>query len=259
MPASSALRSVAAARYVAPLREGGSLPAIIEADTGELFVAKWHGAGQGPTALVAEVIAGQLGRALGLPVPELVLLELDDGIARTERDEEIGDLLRASAGTNVGMAYLSGAVGFDAAAAMVPDADLAARIVVFDAYAMNVDRTARNPNMMWCDGGLWLIDHGAALYWHHGWDGALDRPDRPFPLVKDHVLLRWSQGLDVAGAALVRTLDDDTLRAAVDAVPEAWLGEDPVSRRAAYVAFLRARRDNASTFLEEATRARAGV
>lgn len=260
------LRRLAAARYVAPLREGGSLPAIIEAvddaapgRAPELVVAKWRGAGQGPTALVAEIIAGELGRALGLRVPELVLLELDAGIARTERDQEIGDLLRASAGTNLGMAYLSGAVGFDAAAAMVPAPELAARIVVFDAFAMNVDRTARNPNLLWWEGALWLIDHGAALYWHHGWDGALDRPDRPFPLVKDHVLLRWAAGIDEAGAALVAALDDDTLRAAVDAVPDDWLGDDPSARRDAYVAFLRARRDAAGPFLEEAMRARAGV
>lgn len=257
--ASSGLRRVGAARYVAPLREGGSLPAIIEADTAELFVAKWRGAGQGAAALVAEVIAGELARALGLDVPELVLLELDDGIARTERDQEIGDLLRASAGTNLGMGYLSGAIGFDAGAGMVVDAGLAARIVVFDAYVMNVDRTARNPNLMWWHDRLWLIDHGAALYWHHGWDGAIDRPDRSFAFVRDHVLLPRAEGLALAGEALVRGLDDATLHAAVDAVPESWLQvEDPPARRAAYVEFLRARRDNATPFLEEAARGRAG-
>jgi hypothetical protein len=256
----STLRRAYAARYVTPLREGGSLPAIVETDAGELFVAKWRGAGQGAAALVAEVIAGQLGRALGLRIPELVILDLDDGLARTERDQEIGDLLRKSAGTNLGMGYLSGAIGFDPAAAGELDGELAARIVAFDAFVTNVDRTARNPNMLWWQRELWLIDHGASLYWHHGWDGALDRPDRSFPLVRDHVLLRWASDLADLSARLVASISDEMLHDAAAAVPDEWLEDAaPDERRAAYVRFLRARRDGAASFIEEAVRARAGV
>lgn len=253
-------RRIHAARYVQPLREGGSLPAIVEDDAGALFVAKWRGAGQGSAALVAELVVGMLAQAVGLPIPELALLELDDGLGRTERDQEVGALLDASLGTNFAIGFLPGAIAYDPAARVAVDPQLAARIVVFDAYAMNVDRTARNPNLLWSDGQLWLIDHGAALYWHHGWDGVVDRPDRPFPLVRDHVLLARASGLAEAGAALVAALDDATIDAAIAGVPEAWLGDvDVGARRAAYAAFLRTRRDAADAFIEEAVRARSGV
>lgn len=251
------MRRAYAARYVTPLREGGSLPAIIETDHGDMVVAKFRGAGQGPPVLVAEVIVGALGRALGLRVPEVVLLDLDDGLARTERDEEIGDLLRASEGLNVGLAYLAGSVMFDAAAVDAPAASLAARIVMFDAFTTNVDRTARNPNLLWWRDELWLIDHGAALYWHHGWDGSLDSPARSFPLVRDHVLLPWAEDLERAGSELVAALSDELLEAAVALVPDELLpGVDPSARRGEYVAFLRARRDAPDAFIEEAARAR---
>ena len=254
------LRSVRATRYVHPLREGGSLPALIEVDGGDLFVAKWRGAGQGATALVAEVIVGVLARALALPVPQLAILALGDELGRTERDPEIAELLRASVGSNFGLGWIAGAIGYDAAARIPVADDLAARIVVFDAYVMNVDRTARNPNLLWAGEQLWLIDHGAALYWHHGWDGALDRPARRFERVKDHVLLPQAGDLAAAGAWLVAAIDDAVLEAAVQAVPAAWLESDDVdARRAAYRAMLRARRDQAGAFLEEAVRARAGV
>ncbi len=255
-----ALPRVRATRYVAPLREGGSLPAIVETDRGELLVAKWRGAGQGPTALVAEVIAGEIGRALGLPVPALQIIELPEDLSRTERDQEIGDLLRASVGDNLGMAYLSGALAFDPAATRV-EPELAARVVVFDAFAMNVDRTARNTNLLWWHDALWLIDHGAALYFHHGWDGALDRPARPFTLIGQHVLLAKAAPLLEAVESL-RTLTDDVLRSILALVPDGWLAIDDADasqRRDAYVAFLAARRDGAAEFIEEAERARAGV
>jgi hypothetical protein len=247
-----------AERYVTPLREGGSLPAIVETDSGNLVVAKWRGAGQGAAALVAEVIAGELARAAGLPVPALSVLALDDALARTERDQEIRDLLVASVGQNLGMDYLSGALAFDPGAAVEVDPRLAARIVVFDAFVMNMDRTARNTNLLWWQDGLWLIDHGAALYWHHGWDGALDRPTRPFPLVRDHVLLPAAGDLQAAATTLLAAWTDAAMAAAVDAVPGTWLaGDDEVKRRGAYVDFLRARRDGAEEFLQEAVGAQA--
>jgi hypothetical protein len=253
---------VAAARYVTPLREGGSLPAIVEADDGRLYVVKFRGAGQGSRALVAEVIAGELGRALGLRVPALALVELDPALARTERDPEIQHLLRASAGLNLGLAYVPGAVGFDPAARVAIAGALASRIVIFDAFVTNVDRTARNPNLLWAEGELWLIDHGSALYWHHDWSGALEGSARPFPLIRDHVLLPWADDLPAAGEALRRKLGDEVIERAVAAVPDEWLPaeapfESPAARRAAYVAYLRARREATPIFLEEAIRARA--
>ncbi len=246
-------------RYATPLREGGSLPALVETDTGETVVAKWRGAGQGATALVAEVIAGRLAHALGLPMPRLCALHLDATIAKTERDEEIRDLLHASEGLNLGMQYLGGALAYDPAARMRLDPGLAARIVVFDAYVMNVDRTPRNTNLLWWRDGLWLIDHGAALYWHHGWDGAVERPTRPFPLVRDHVLLRAAGDIRAEGTALMAALSDAMLDAAVAAVPDAWLPEDAATRRAAYVSFLTQRRDGAAALVQEAADAQASV
>lgn len=253
-----ALPETRATRYVAALREGGSLPAIVETDRGDLMVAKWRGAGQGAAALVAEVIAGELARALGLPIPKLAALTLDDTLARTERDQEIRDLLVASVGTNLGMHYLSGALAFDPAAGTAVEAELAARVVVFDAFVMNVDRTAKNTNLLWWEGALWLIDHGAALYWHHGWDGKVERPARLFPLVRDHVLLPQAGSLTAPGEAMVSALTDEVIQSVVAMVPASWLNApDVAARRAAYVRFLQQRRDGATAFLEEAERARA--
>lgn len=248
-----------ACRYVSALREGGSLPAIVETDIGQLSVAKWRGAGQGAAALVAEVIVGQLGRALGLPIPELEVLELDATLSSTERDQEVQDLLVASIGSNLGMRYLSGALAFDPAATVV-DSQLAARVVVFDTFVMNVDRSARNTNLLWWEDGLWLIDHGAALYFHHGWDGALDRPARAFPLAAQHVLLPQAAALPPVAETMLAGCTNDVLRDAVGQVPEAWLNtDDPAARRTAYVQFLAARRDGATSFIEEAERARERV
>ena len=183
-----------ATRYVTPLREGGSMPAVVEADDEGLYVLKFRGAGQGPKALVAEVIAGGLARALQLPMPDLALMDLDAELARTEGDPEIQDLIKASAGLNLAMDYLPGAVNFDPVAEQ-PDADLASRIVWFDAFISNVDRTARNTNLLMWHRRLYLIDHGAALYFHHGWDGDVSGADKAFPLIRDHVLLRGASRL----------------------------------------------------------------
>ena len=243
-------------RYVTPLREGGSLPAIVETSGGELVVAKFRGAGQGVKALVAEIVAGELARAFGLCVPELSLLRLDAALGRGERDEEIRDLLLASAGVNVGLAYLPGALMYDPAAGVEVDGATASRIVAFDAFVTNVDRTARNPNLLWCDAQLWLIDHGASLYWQHDWDGGLAGADRAFAMIAQHVLLPFADALHEAGAALQALVDDDLLRAVLAEVPDALLPEDPGRWREAYVQFLLARVGATDVFIEEARRAR---
>lgn len=255
------LRTITATRYVTPLREGGSLPAIIEADDDGLYVLKFRGAGQGPKALVAELVAGEIARAIGLPVPEIVLVELDPDLARTEPDPEIQDLLRASAGLNLALDYLPGSVMFDPVAEQ-PAAELASAIVWFDAYVTNLDRTPRNTNMLIWHRRLWLIDHGAALYFHHRGGDYLARSQDPFTLIKDHVLLRNAAALREADAQMTARLTPEIIDRVVELIPEAWLmGDDSFSdsqqRRAAYVAYLLRRRESAQVFLEEALRARA--
>lgn len=257
------LRRVAATRYVVPLREGGSLPAVMEADDGASYVVKFRGAGQGPRALIAELVAGELARALGLPVPELVLVAVDAALGRNEADAEIRALVVGSAGDNVGLAYLAGALGFDAAA---PGAaltrELAARIVAFDAFAQNMDRTAKNPNLLWWQGGLWLIDHGAALYWQHDWDGALVGFDSPFSRIAAHVLLSGASEVTAQREWLIAGLTDGVIVAAVAVVPDEWWEPPPgwtsAGLRVAFAGRLQARRDAASRYLEEAERARVG-
>ena len=247
------MRTVTATRYVTPLREGGSLPGLVEADDDGLYVVKFRGAGQGPRALVAELVAGELGRALGLPVPELVLLELDPRIATAEPDQEVQDLLRASEGLNIGMDFLPGALAHSAIDRVRPE--LAADMVWFDALVMNVDRTPRNPNLLRWHGATWLIDHGASFYRHHGageanWDPAVVATD-PFTLVADHVLLPHAGSITDADGRLAPRVDEALLAALAAAVPRAWA--DP----AAYVDFLRYRVGGAREFVREADRARA--
>jgi hypothetical protein len=258
------LRHLIATRYVTALREGGSVPAVVEADDGGLYVAKFHGAAQGTRALVAEVIAGELARAAGLPVPELGLIEVDAALGRSEPHQEIRELLMASAGLNLAMAFLPGALGYDVAAGHPVSAAFASALVAFDVFAANVDRTARNPNLLWWRGGLWLIDHGASLYWHHGYAGRVDptgletSAQRPFARVGEHVLLPFADGLSAAAVALVSALDDDAIARAVGAVPEIWLaGDDARDLRTAYLVWLRARRAALPQLLEEANRVRA--
>ncbi|AKC88228.1 HipA family kinase [Pseudoxanthomonas suwonensis] len=255
------MRRLSATRYVTPLREGGSMPAVVEADDQGLYVLKFRGAGQGPKALVAEAIAGGLARALDLPVPEIVLMDLDAELARTEGDPEIQDLIRASAGLNLAMDYLPGAVNFDPVAEQ-PDPELASRIVWFDAFTSNVDRTARNPNMLVWHRRLYLIDHGAALYFHHGWDGDTSQASRPFALVRDHVLLRWATRLAEIDASMAQRLQGDAIADVVAQVPDDWLQgpdafADPAAQRAAYVDYLTRRLAQREGFVQEAIRARA--
>ena len=247
------MRAVAATRYVTPLREGGSLPALVEADDDGLYVLKFFGAGQGPKALVAEVVAGELGRALGLPVPELVLVELDPAIGRAEPDPEIQDLLLASGGTNLGVDFLPGALPFSPAAGPPPDPDLAAAVVWLDALVTNVDRTPQNPNLLWWHRRLWLIDHGAALYWHHAPDGPAADPQAPFAQIADHVLLPYASSVADADARLAPLVTEDLLERIAADVPAVWLdGED----RGMYVDYLARRLASPRRFAEEAERAR---
>jgi hypothetical protein len=254
------LRSVAAGRYVTPLREGGSLPAIIEADDDGLYVLKFRGAGQGPKALIAELLAGEIGRAAGLPVPEIVFVELAAELARTEPDPEIQSLIGASAGLNIGLDYLPGSVTFDPLV-FVPDARLASAVVWFDAFVCNVDRTVRNVNMLIWHRRLWLIDHGAALYFHHAWS-SLDRPAmNPFALIKDHVLLEQASELADVDAEMRTVLTADRLESIVQLIPDAWLRDDPgfadkAAQREAYLNFFKLRLQSSDIFVGEAMRAR---
>ncbi len=248
------LRTLAATRYVTPLREGGSLPAIVEAEDDGLYVMKFRGAGQGPKVLVAEVIAGLLGKALGFRVPELVALELDAQFHKTEPDDEIRDLLRASVGLNLGMDYLPRSVTFDPAAGAAPDAKRASETVWFDALISNVDRSPRNPNLLEWHGGLWLIDHGASLYFHHADEDFVPRAHEPFAPIRMHVLLPWASALREADARLRPLLTRELIEKTVAAVPLEWLPEE---RREAYVRYFEARREGADHFLEEAVRAHA--
>lgn len=249
------MRTVRATRYLTPLREGGSVPAIIEADDDGTYVTKFRGAAQGAKSLVAEIIAGELGRFLGLPVPQLVLIEIDPVLARSEPDPELQDLLRKSAGCNVGLDYLPGALNWEPPLAPPPDPDLAARVVWFDALITNVDRTARNPNMLIWHRQLHLIDHGAALYFHHAWEGHLERARGPFSSVAKHALLPIAGDIRAADEALAPRITEDVLRTIVDEVPDVLLeSDDAASHRAAYVEHLWTRLSEPRAFVEEAVR-----
>lgn len=250
------LRTVRAERYVGPLREGGSLPLLVRADDGGCYVVKMRGAGQGSLALVAEVIAGEVLRRIGLRVPEMVLMELDLLFGRQEHDAEIRDLLRASTGLNAGLGWMGGATTFDPAAGDQVDAVTASRLVWGDAFVMNVDRTPRNPNLMQWRGETWLIDHGAALYFQHDWATAEAKVLSPFRPIAQHVLLPWVTAAAMAEArAWARTrLDETVLREIVGMVPEAWFHEEAGAER--YVDFLARRLDGAEVFEAEVSRAR---
>jgi len=256
------LRTLAATRYVTPLREGGSLPAIIEADDQQLYVLKFRGAGQGEKALVAELLAGELARLLGLRVPELVFVDVDPVLGRNEPDYEIRELIKASAGRNLALAYLAGAVTYDPVAGPVPDAQLASLIVGFDAYVANLDRSAKNPNMLGVGAELWLIDHGAALYFHHGANDWAEQAARAFPAIRQHVLLPFASALPEALTELRARLTPEARAAIVALIPDAWLAPappfaSPTARREAYLTFLTLRLDALPRLLEEAARARA--
>jgi hypothetical protein len=254
------VRTVTAVRYVTPLREGGSLPAIVEGDDEGLYVLKFRGAGQGPKALIAELLAGEIGRMLGLRVPEIVLMELPVELARTEPDAEIQSLIRASGGLNLALDYLPGSITFDPLV-YTPERDLASAVVWFDAFVCNVDRTARNVNMLLWHRRLWLIDHGAAFYFHHGWSRADRHATSAFPLIKDHVLLRLADSLPAADAQAKSRLTQPKLSSLVDQIPESWLAGDDgfastAEQREAYLSFFCRRLEASEVFVDEAMRAR---
>mgnify|MGYP001225623440 CR=1 FL=1 len=254
------LRTVAVTRYITPLREGGSLPALAEADDGFKYVLKFRGTGHGPKALISELIGGEVARALGLRVPELVFAELDEAFGRTEGDEEIQDLLKASRGLNLGLHFLAGAITFDPAVTTV-DPLLASRIVWMDALLTNIDRTVKNTNMLIWRKELWLIDHGSCLYFQHSWDHWKEHAKGPFPLIKDHVLLPQASALAEVDAECRNRLVPDLLKRIVDLVPDAWLQwegmeQGPAEIRAVYLDFLNMRAAHSHVFLNEAQHAR---
>jgi hypothetical protein len=255
------LRTVLATRYVTPLREGGSLPGLVEADDDGLYVLKFRGAGQGPKALIAELVAGEVGRALGLPVPEIVLMRLDAALGRNEPDYEIRSLMAASLGLNLALDFLPGALAYNPAVPQGMDAELASATVWFDAYVTNVDRTARNTNILVWHRRHWLIDHGAALYFHHNWGDYLKQSRTRFPQIKDHVLLPLASRLSELDSALQARLTPEVLEGIVAAIPDTWLGEElgiggRDEQRAAYMAYLRSRLEASHAFVEEAIHAR---
>lgn len=261
------LRSVLVERYVTPLREGGSMPAIVEADDLGTYVLKFRGAGQGVRALIAEIISGGMARALGLPVPEIVLMQLNGDLSRTESDPEIQDLIRASDGLNVGLDYLPGAINFDPAVDVV-DSDFASRLVWFDTLVSNVDRTARNTNMLMCKKQPWLIDHGASLTFHHAWNGTVADPAKPFAPSSEHVLLPLASHLAEVDAELAALLNPEVLTATLAEVPDCFLEQAAADKdggalnnvqahRAAYVNYFVARLAERGRWLQGVIDARA--
>jgi hypothetical protein len=252
----SPIRTVNVTRYVTPLREGGSMPAIAGADDGFLYVLKFRGAGQGVKALISEIIGGEIARALGLKIPEIVFANLDEAFGRTEPDEEIQDLLKASVGLNLALHYLSGAITFDPAVTKL-DEKLASQIVWLDCLLTNMDRTARNTNMLLWHRELWLIDHGAALYFHHSWQNWQEQAPKPFVLVKDHVLLPQATQLDIVDQEFKTILTNDLIATIVGLIPNKWLTVDtpfetPEQHRQAYIQFLITRAANSHIFVNEA-------
>ena len=253
------IRTVQMMRYITPLREGGSLPAIVEADDGFMYVLKFRGAGQGVKALIAELVGGEIARTLGLRVPEIVFANVDSAFGRTEPDEEIQDLLKASVGLNLALHYLSGSITYDPTVNIIEPA-LASKIVWLDCQLTNMDRTVRNTNMLYWHKELWLIDHGACLYFHHNMHNWEEQALRPFALVKDHVLLPQASELDIADAEFRSLLTTERLRSIVDLIPDEWLASDPSfesteQHREVYFQFLSSRLAHSNIFLNEAQHA----
>ncbi|SEG53412.1 HipA family kinase [Sphingobacterium lactis] len=254
------IREVHIMRYLQPFREGGSLPGLVDADDGFSYVIKFRGAGQGKKALVAEFIGGELARFMGLRVPEMVYAELDEGFGRTEPDEEIQDLLKFSVGKNLGVSFLNGAITFDANVDEIA-AEEASKIVWLDALLMNVDRTVKNTNMLIWHRELWLIDHGAALYFHHNWDNWEDTVGKPFVQIKDHVLLKNATEVEQVDAAYKGLFTRENIAKVLEAIPDEWLidevrnlGADEV--RSVYVEFLARRAAHSEIFVKQIQDAR---
>ncbi|MBN9349435.1 MAG: aminotransferase class I and II [Chitinophagaceae bacterium] len=260
---SLSIRRVNVKRYIAPLREGGSLPAIAEADDGFLYVIKFKGAGQGPKALIAEFIGGEIARTAGLHVPEIVFAALDPAFGRTEPDPEIQDLLKASTGLNLGLHFLKSAAMFDPVATR-PDPLSASMIVWLDCFITNVDRTAKNTNLLWWNKEIWLIDHGASLYFHHLWSDYMEKSAQPFELVKDHVLLTYASELEKAQKIFLEKISPEKIKTIVNTLPDDWLLYDAPFRNAednrnAYAEYLIKRLENSDTFTQYAIHARESI
>ncbi|SDS11281.1 HipA family kinase [Winogradskyella sediminis] len=254
------IRTVDVVKYITPLREGGSLPAIIEASDGFLYVLKFRGAGQGTKALIAEFIGGELARAIGLKVPELVFLNLDDSFSKTEPDEEIQDLLKFSVGLNLGLHYLSGSITFDPLVS-VADALTSSKIVLLDSIISNIDRTVKNTNLLNWNNELWVIDNGASFYFHHNWSTWENHLKRTFPLVKDHVLLERATLLQEASKDIIKVLNQETIEDIISKIPDDWLKNEsdsfsPDDMRTAYKAYLNSRLSKIETLVKEAEDAR---
>ena len=252
------IRTVNVTRYVTPLREGGSLPAIVEADDDGMYVLKFRGAGQGVKALIAELISGEIARALGLRVPEIVLANLDVLLSQSEPDPEIQDLLKASAGLNLGLDYLPGSITFDPLVEKI-DPRTASQIVWLDCFVTNVDRTPRNTNLLMWHKQLWLIDHGASLYFQHEWQNWDEASRRPFAQVKDHVLLPLASELESVDAEFRKILTREKIESIVALIPDLWLTDDGAAadeKRQVYREFLNTRLSVSNIFVEEAERVR---
>ncbi|MCY2686689.1 HipA family kinase [Salinimicrobium sp. TH3] len=254
------IRTVTVCRYITALREGGSLPALAEADDDFKYVLKFRGAGHGVKALIAEFLGGEIARAIGLRVPELVFANLDEAFGRTEGDEEIQDLLQGSKGLNLALHFLSGAINFDPAVTVV-DEITASKIVWLDAFITNVDRTFRNTNMLMWHQELWLIDHGASFYFHHSWTNLEKHAQSPFSLIKDHVLLPQATQLKEVDEQIKQLLKIEKIREIVECLPDEWLqwretDLSPQEIRAAYIKFLEIRLRNSNIFIKEAKNAR---
>lgn len=257
------IRTVHVTRYITPLREGGSMPAIAEADDEFFYVIKFRGAGQGTRALIAELAGAEIARTLGLRVPEIVFAILDEAFGRTEPDEEIQDLLRASTGLNLGLHYLQGSITYDPAVSSI-DPKLASQIVWLDCLLTNVDRTSRNTNMLLWYKELWLIDFGASLYFHHSWKDWKKQATKPFQLVKDHVLLPQASELDTVDKEFRRILSQEIIHNIISLIPDEWLGNEPAFKsvsehRDAYVQYLETRLNNSEIFVKEAKHARESI
>lgn len=254
------IRTVNVVQYIKPLREGGSLPAIVKADDDFLYVLKFRGAGQGKKALIAELIGGELARAIGLKVPELVLMNLDDSFSKTEPDEEIQDLLKFSVGLNLGLHFLSSAITFDPLVNKV-DPNIASKIVLLDSLISNIDRTAKNTNLLHWNNELWVIDNGASFYFHHNWGSWRNHLTRTFPLIKDHVLLEQASNLKDAAKEIAETLNEKLITEIIAAIPEDWLIHEsdsltPSEMRTAYIEFLSVKLSGINSLVKEAEDAR---
>lgn len=254
------LRTVNVTRYITPLREGGSLPALAEADDDFKYVLKFRGAGHGVKALIAELLGGEIARTLGLKVPELVFANLDEAFGRSEGDEEIQDLLKGSRGLNLGLHFLSGALTFDPVVTQV-DEHLASKIVWFDAFTTNIDRTVKNTNMLMWHKELWLIDHGATFYFHHAWDNWEKAAISSFSYIKDHVLLPQAASVEAVNDEMVALLSDEKLREITDLIPSDWLNwegaeMDSEEIKEVYFQFLVMRRNNSNNFVKQIQDAR---